>query len=236
MSVMVKAPAEKHPRPHDPNIVPTAPSASIIGGTFVDVEGALGVVRGVRSAGSTPDIVGIATPLAGDPTSADALETLVLPARKKRGFDVLGWLMTAIDPHPGVPTYRTLTRGRNSVLARPVLGSVGNWLMGVEPFRVPDPNAPDGGVWVLGRPNHAAAVAGAAGAALGGAVGALASLGLPKDYMQEYKPRQFAGETILTLCETDEGRVQRDYKLMGKHGAAHRFIARDLRAPERQQV
>ena len=236
MTVMERAPAEQHSRPHDPNLIPTAPRSAIIAGAFKELDGALDVIRAVRSAGSTPDIVGIATPLAGDPNSPDALETLVVPRQSKRRFDPIKWLMTAIDPHPGVPTYQTLTKGQNSVLARPLLGDIGRWLIGVRPFRVPDPNAPGGGVWVLGRPNHAAALGGAAGAALGGAVGALASLGLPEDHMQDYIQHLFAGETILTLCETDEGRVQRDYKLMGKHGAAHRTIARDLRPPERQQV
>ena len=216
-------------------VVPTAQRASIIAGAFADVEGATAVIRAVRSAGSTEDIVGIALPLAGDPHSPDALETL-LPQARKRKFNLGRWLMTVIDPHQPPPDYQRLTKGRNSILARPLLGEIAEWLVGVQEFRVPDPNSPDGGVWVLGRPNHAAAVSGAAGAALGGAVGALAALGLPEEHMQDYIGRLFQGQTILTLCETDDGRTKRDYNLMGRHGALHRFVAAGLHAPDRGQA
>jgi hypothetical protein len=214
--------------------IPTSPRSAVVGGAFKELDSALDVMRAVRSAGSTEDIVGFATPLPGDPDAPDALETLVVPGRK-RGFSLLRWIMTGIDPHQPGPDYRALTRGRNSVLTRPLLGDLSRWLVGVYGFRVPDPNSPDGGVWVLGRPSHAAALGGAGGAALGGAVGALASLGIPEEHIQDYIKRLFDGQTILTLCETDEGRVQRDDRLMAKHGALHRFIARDIHSADIRQ-
>ena len=215
-------------------IIPTSPRSAIVAGTFRDLDGALGVMRALRSAGATEDIIGFAIPLPGDPTSPDALETLIPPKRRRR-FDPIGLAMTILDPHRPPPEYRTLIRGRNSVLARPLLGNLSGWLVGVQEFRVPDPNSPDGGVWVLGRPNHAAAVGGARGAARGGAAGALASLGIPEDHLEDYVKRLFDGQTILTVCETDEGRVQRDEKLMKKHGALDQFTVRDLHVADVRQ-
>ena len=92
-----------------------------------------------------------------------------------------------------------------------------------------------GGVWVLGRPNHAAALGGARGAARGGAAGALASLGIPEEHLEDYIKRLFDGQTLLTTCETDDGRVQRDDKLMAKHHALHRFIERGLHTADVRQ-
>jgi hypothetical protein len=213
--------------------IPTAPRSAVIAGTFKELDGALAVMRALRRAGATEDIIGFATPLPGDPTNPDTLETLIPPRRRR--FDPVGLAMVIIDPHKPPPDYRTLIRGQNSVLARPLLGKLWGWLIGVQEFRVPDPNSPDGGVWVLGRPNHAAAVGGARGAALGGSAGALASLGLPESLIPEYLGRLFDGQTILTLCETDEGRVQRDYKLMGKHGALRRDITPALHGSDVRQ-
>ena len=90
-------------------------------------------------------------------------------------------------------------------------------------FRVPLDDRPGSGTWVLGRPNHASAVAGSEGAALGGAAGALSALGIPAQYIPTFGERLAAGECLFTTCETDVGRVERDLRSMRKHGAANLF-------------
>src|SRR4051794_22721117 len=146
--------------------------------------------------GATEDVIGFATPLPGEPADPATLETL-LAKRRRRRFDPVGLTLAILDPHRPPPEYRTLTRGQNSVLARPLLGNLWGWLIGVQEFHVPNSNSPNGGVWVLGRPNHAAALGGARGAARGGAAGALAALGIPEEHLEDYIKRLFEGQTLL---------------------------------------
>jgi hypothetical protein len=81
----------------------------------------------------------------------------------------------------------------------------------------------DEGVWVLGRPNHAAAMQRVRGDSQEGAPGVLATLAVPPELAIDYAARLAAGECILTTCETDQGRMRRDQQLLRKVGALHLF-------------
>lgn len=234
--------------------VPVAPLAAVLGGLFPDVQGPIKIMRALRAAGTSGDTVGLAVPLPGDPDDPQTMQRLIPPRR--RGFDPVGYLMVVLDPHRPPPTFQSLTWGQNVPLTRSLLGDLSNWLAGVKTFRIPAvPSVANGaatgtdgaaggtdgaatdaedGVWVLGRPNHAAAVAGAEGGALGGSVGALAAFGVPLDLGVAYAQRIIGGEVLFTTCETDEGRTKRDRKLMRKHGGVDIF-ERVIVAPHRQQ-
>ncbi|MGH2350163.1 MAG: hypothetical protein ACRDJN_00935 [Chloroflexota bacterium] len=218
-----------------------APRATVVGGLFRAVDGPIKVMRALRAAGNSSDIVGLAIPLPGDPSDPETLDNLTPP--RKQGFDVLGYVLTVVDPHRPPPDYATLIRGQNSPLTRFFLGDLATWLVGIKSFRIPsiltgslhDPGA--GGVWVLGRSNHAAIVAGAGGGERGGAIGVLASFGLDdKDeaLISAYAQRIIGGECLLTTCETDAGRAKRDARLLRKHGAADLF-ERPIISPRREQ-
>lgn len=220
--------------------VPIAPLATVLGGLFPDVQGPIKIMRALRGAGTSGDTMGLAVPLPGDPDDPQTMQRLIPPRR--RAFDPVGYLMVVLDPHRPPPTFQSLTWGQNAPLTRRLLGDLANWLAGVKTFRIPAvPAGTDGaaagddhGVWVLGRPNHAAAVAGAEGGALGGSVGALAAFGVPLDLGVAYAQRVIGGAVLLTTCETDEGRTKRDRKLMRKHGGVEIF-ERVIVAPHRQQ-
>ena len=127
-------------------LIPTAPRAAIVGGAFKDLDDALAVMRALRGTllsgyGATEDVIGFATPLPGEPADPATLETL-LAKRRRRRFDPVGLTLAILDPHRPPPEYRTLTRGQNSVLARPLLGKLWGWLIGVQEFHVPNPNSP----------------------------------------------------------------------------------------------
>jgi hypothetical protein len=200
----------------------SAPTATIVGGTFADLDAMLGVMRALRSSGSTEDILGFAIPLEGDPTTPEGLAALAnRPVRQR--FDLIRAIRTILDPHEPPPDLASVRRGQNSILATPFLGSLTKWLVGVSTFRIPGDAPGDEGTWVLGRPNHAAAVAGLYGAAQGDRAGALASIGLPLDVHREFGERLECGESVLTTCETDEGRARRDEAWMRKRGAAAVF-------------
>jgi hypothetical protein len=233
----VEAPVapDRAARPSRSAGIPTAPAASVAGGAFKTMDGLLAVLRGLRAARATEDIVGFAIPLEADPTTAEGLET-ILAAHRRRGFNPIEWLLDVIDPHRPPPSPAALMAGYNSILTPFLLGDLSRWLVGVKTFRIPLEQAPGGGVWVLGRPNHAAAIAGATGAALGGAAGALASLGLPADQLEAFAERIAAGQPVLTVCSTDEGRIEQAVRLMRKQGAEGIFIARGLRPEPRGQA
>lgn len=203
------------------------PRAIVVGGLFPTPEGPVRVMRSLRRSGVTGDTVGLAIPLVGDP--ADPTSVTAVTERPPRRFDLLGYLMVVLDPHRPAPDYATLTRGQNSALTRPILGDLATWLVGVKTFRIPavmtGEEKDDGtsGVWVLGRSNHAAAVAGAEGADIGGAIGAMSGLGLSSDLAEAYAKHVIGGACLLTTCQTDEGRARRDLQLMRKHGATKTF-------------
>jgi hypothetical protein len=207
------------------------PRAIVVGGLFPRPPGLLKALRALRSAGATNDVVGLAIPLEGDPTAPDT-PVRVAGLDRRRRFDPVDFLLTVLDPHRPPPQPDGWARGPEGPLAQGVLGDLTHWLVGVYTFRVPlgeglrGPRAsPPGGdgVWVLGRPSHAAAIHGARGAALEGAAGALASLGVPERLAARYAERLAAGESILTVCETDPGRARRDERILSRQGAVELF-------------
>jgi hypothetical protein len=211
------------------------PRAMLVGGTFTSVDGVVAMIEAIRAAGSTEDILGIAIPLDADPTTEEGLLSLARP-RPRKGFNLGRWLLTVLDPHHPVPDVVTLQKGRNSILAQAILGNISRWLVGVKPIRVPGAAGSDPGTWILARPNHAAAVAGQEGAALGGRTGALVSLGVPSDLIDDYAARLAAGESLVTTCETDRGRAERDIRLLKKCGAGVVFGPTPVVSPSRQQA
>ena len=145
-------------------------------------------------------------------------------------FDPVSYFKTVVDPHAPPPEYRTLIAGQNAPLTRLVLQDLANWIAGVKTFRIPPTDVGDvskeatqGGVWVLGRSNHAAAVAGLDGAEVGGFLGALAGIGVQAPLAQDIAGRIAGGEVLLTACETDGPRAARDKKWMRKYGGADLF-------------
>jgi hypothetical protein len=220
---------------------PLPPEAVLVGGLFRSIDGPLTVMRALRRSGAAGDTVGLAVPLPGDPKEPATLEALATPPAKKR-FDVLGYLKTVLDPHAPGPQYRSLIAGQNSALTRLVLKDMSGWIAGVKTFRIPpsmtgnvSKDEAKGGVWVLGRSNHAAAVAGVEGADLGGAVGALAGVGVPPDLVQAFAERIAGGEIVFTTCETDSNRAKRDARWMQKAGASDPF-ERVILSPRRAVI
>jgi hypothetical protein len=195
-------------------------------------------MRALRRSGAAGDTVGFAIPLPGDPDDPNTLERLA--DRRPKRFSLLGYLKVVIDPHTPPPEYRTLIAGQNSSLTRLVLRDMAGWVAGVKTFRIPPTltgkaskaEATQGGVWVLGRSNHAAAVAGSEGGDQGGALGVLTSIGVPSELVRGYAERIAGGEVLFTTCQTDTGRAQRDAKWLRKHGAADVF-ERVIASPRR---
>jgi hypothetical protein len=211
-----------------PPAFPVPPEATIVGGMFPSVEGPLKVMRAMRAKGTAGDAVGLAVPLPGAPDDPETLAKLADRPRKR--FDPVSYLKTVVDPHAPPPEFRTLIAGQNAPLTRLLLQDLANWIAGVKTFRIPptemgdvSKEATQGGVWVLGRSNHAAAVAGLDGAAVGGYLGALAGIGVQAPLAQDIAERIVAGEVLLTTCETDGPRAARDKKWMRKYGGADLF-------------
>jgi hypothetical protein len=229
MTATAESPAPAAPVPAPAVPFPLPPEATVVGGLFPSVDGPLRVMRALRRSGAAGDIVGLAVPLPGDPDDPTTLQRLAAP-RPKKGFDVIGYLKVVFDPHAPPPAYRTLVAGQNSVLTRLVLRDLASWIAGVKTFRIPPTLTGDvskdeaqGGVWVLGRSNHAAAVAGGGEADLGGALGALAGIGVPRDLVLPFAERIAGGQVLLTTCETDAGRARRDSRWLRKNGARDVF-------------
>ncbi len=222
MTTTTTATLERPAAPAAPAARAAAPRAIVVGGTFDDAGRLSETIAALRRAGRSEDVVGLAVPLPGDPETPEVVARIVQQRRRPR-FDPIGFLITVIDPHRPPPDAATLQRGQNSILATLVLGKIAGWLVGVKPFRIPIEQAPEGGVWVLGRPNHAAALAGMEGAATGGTRGALAAIGIPDELAEAFASHLLAGNAVLTTCETDQGRAQRDQQLLRRHGAANLF-------------
>jgi hypothetical protein len=200
-----------------------------VGGMFSSVDGPLKVMRAMRAKGTAGDAVGLAVPLPGDPDDPETLPKLANSQPRKR-FDPVSYLKTVVDPHAPPPEFRTLIAGQNSPLTRLVLRDLANWIAGVKTFRIPPTEVGDvskeatqGGVWVLGRSNHAAAVAGLDGADVGGYLGVLAGIGVQPPVAPAIAERIAGGEVLLTTCETDAARAARDKKWMRKFGGADLF-------------
>jgi hypothetical protein len=198
-----------------------APRAILVGGLFDGPDGVLAALRALRAARATNDVVGLAIPLDGDPTDPGAVVSARGAPAKSR-FDLVRFLLTVVDPHRPVGQPDGWARGRTGILAKVILDDLTRWLVGVSTFRVPGPDGGPG-VWVLGRPNHAAAVNGVRAAAAEGAIGAVASLGVPASLAATYAERLAGGQSVLTTCETDAGRTRRDAKILKRNGAHDTF-------------
>ncbi|HEX2514381.1 MAG TPA: hypothetical protein VH257_06715 [Chloroflexota bacterium] len=212
-----------------PPAFPLPPEATIVGGLFSSVEGPQKVMRAMRSKGTAGDAVGLAVPLPGHPDDPQTLAKLADQRPRKR-FDLVGYLKAVVDPHSPPAEFRALIAGQNAPMTRLLLSDLANWISGVKTFRIPPSEVGDvskeatqGGVWVLGRSNHAAAVAGLDGAEMGGYLGALAGIGVQAPLAQVIAERIAGGEVLLTACETDAGRAARDKKWMRKFGGADLF-------------
>ena len=193
------------------------PRAFLVAALFPSSNGVVGAMRALRSAGRTEDTLGFAIPLEGDPTTGNVRLRGYVPA--KRSLSPLEFVLTVIDPHRPPSTYQQLIAGQNAMMTEPVLGDLAQWVIGVHPFRIPLGPELGSGTWVLGRPNHAAAVAGVEGAAHGGPICALATLGIQDtQVIQEFAERIAAGQCLLTSCETDIGRAGGDRRIFLKHG------------------
>ena len=211
-----------------PPAFPLPPEATIVGGLFSSVEGPQKGMRAMRGKGTAGDAVGLAVPLPGDPDDPETLARLADRPRKR--FDPVSYLKAVVDPHSPPAEFRALIAGQNAPMTRLLLSDLANWISGVKTFRIPPSEVGDvskeatqGGVWVLGRSNHAAAVAGLDGAEVGGYLGVLAGIGVQAPLAQAIAERIAGGEVLLTACETDAGRAARDKKWMRKYGGADLF-------------
>lgn len=200
----------------------TTSHAYVIGGLFTTVQDLADALRALRAARRTEDVVGLAIPLEGDDPADGVVRTRRGDAAAKRRFSLGEFLLTAIDPHRQREWTAGWAPGKNAGLAVELLGDLTRWLVGIQPMKIHD--VPGGEeVWVLGRPNHAAAIQKVAGDSHEGYVGILATLGVPLDYAALCAQRLVAGDCLLTTCETDLGRTRSDARIMRRHGAAHVF-------------
>jgi hypothetical protein len=205
----------------------TTSRAYVVGGLLPSVADLAGALRALRATGQTEDVVGFAIPLEGDDPDAGIVRELRTgddATPRKRGFDLMRFLAVAMDPH-GDSRRRWQLRwapGRNVRVAVEVLGDLTRWLVGIHAFKIHDARGEED-VWVLGRPNHAAAMHKLAGDAREGARGVLATLAVPGDAAAEVGAALTAGYCLLTTCETDENRMKRDLKILRRAGAIQVF-------------
>ncbi len=204
----------------------TTSHAYLVGGLLPSVSALTGALSALRSTGQTEDVVGFAIPLAGDDPDAGIVRELRAESgavQPKRRFDLMGFLMMAMDPHGQRQGWKLRwAPGRNVRVAVDVLGNLTRWLVGIHTFKVNNARG-DEDVWVLGRPNHAAAMHKLAGDAHEGAAGMLATLAVPASAATEVAAALAAGYCLLTTCETDENRMKRDLKILRKAGATQVF-------------
>lgn len=191
--------------------------ACVIGATFTTISQVQQALKAVRATGTAGDIVGFAIPLPGDPkdpaVAAQVIGEMIVP----RGIGA--WFMTVLDPHKPLPTYAEQVSGRNVPLAHAVLGDLTNWIGAAGYMRVPvagrDP------VWIVGRPNHAVSVQGGNGVGRGDA---LVTIGIPAAQLEAFRGAIADGLCVVTTCETDPGRAERDASIMRRAGARSVFV------------
>lgn len=202
--------------------MPVITSAAFVSGAlFPSVASLANALRSLRGAGRTEDVVGFAIPLDGDDPNTSVVRTRSGPPLR-RGFNLVEFLMTALDPHrpSGWPALEA--PGKNSGSSVDLLGNLTRWLVGIQPFAIHEVS----GVppfWVLGRPNHAAALHKITGDAHEGYAGILASFGVVASLASFCADRLAAGDCLLTTCETDANRARDDERFMRKAGAIHLF-------------
>jgi hypothetical protein len=207
--------------------------AYLSGALLPSVDALLSAIKALRATGSTEDVVGLAIPLAGDPNGGEAMvRTRREVDQGKKKFNLIEFLMTAIDPH-GQGRRRARWRlgpGRNVGTASEIMGNVTRWMVGIQTFRIPlpEPVGDETALWVLARPNHAAAIHKLEGDSHEGYVGMMATLGVPASVAAEFVRKLEAGDCLLTTCETDPGRARRDQNIMRRAGATSMFEPQTL--------
>ena len=130
--------------------------------------------------------------------------------------------MTALDPHRRSTWTSGWAPGKNSGAAVELLGDLTRWLVGIQAVRlhgVPGEET----LWVLGRPNHAAAIHKVEGDSQEGLVGMLATYAVAESIAPYVAERLAAGDSVLTTCESDANRARNDERIMKKAGAVRIF-------------
>lgn len=209
------------PSRHDGDAPVITSRAYLSGALFPSVASLAAALSALRGAGRTEDVVGLAIPLDGDDPDAGIVRPRA-GLTPKRGFDLVEFLMTALDPHKPSGWVGNWAPGKNSGTAVDLLGDVTRWLVGIQPFAIHGlPGVAP--FWVLGRPNHAAAVHKIAGDAHEGFAGILASFGVVESLALVCAERLAAGDCLLTTCESDLNRARGDERIMKKAGAVQIF-------------
>ena len=219
--------AEFLSRPELHTAAPVVTSRGFVAGAlFPSVEALAAALRSLRDAGRTEDVVGLLIPLEGDDPSEGIVRTRRDPA-PPRGFNLVEFLMTALDPHQPSGWEGGWAPGKNSGIAVELLGDVTRWLIGIQAVRL---HGVPGGepLWVLGRPNHAAAIHKVPGDSREGLVGMLATYGVVESLAPHVAERLAAGDCVLTTCESDANRARNDERIMKKAGAVRLFDRLEL--------
>jgi hypothetical protein len=208
--------------------------AYVCGALFPSVESLAAALRALRGAGRTEDVVGLLIPLEGDDPDEGIVRTRrdVAPAR---GFNLIEFLMTALDPHRPSGWQGGWAPGTNAGAAVELLGDLTRWLVGIQAVRIH--GTPSGApLWVMGRPNHAAAIHKVEGDSQEGYVGMLATYAIVESLAPYVAERLAAGDCVLTTCESDLNRAQNDERMMKKAGAVQLFdrLPLDWRYGDRQ--
>ena len=193
----------------------------VSGALFPTVKSLASALRALRGAGRTEDVVGLLIPLEGDDPAAGIVRARRDTPPPPR-FNLVEFLMTALDPHRPSGWQSGWAPGKNAGAAVDLLGDLTRWLVGiqavclhgtpgVEPF------------WVLGRPNHAAAIHKILGDSQEGFVGMLATYAIVEPLAPYVAERLAAGDCVLTTCESDANRASSDERIMKKAGAIQMF-------------
>ncbi|HET7772029.1 MAG TPA: hypothetical protein VFN74_24870 [Chloroflexota bacterium] len=193
----------------------------ISGALFPSVEDLARALRALRGAGRTEDVVGLLIPLDGDDPAAGIARARREPA-PRRGFSLGEFLMTALDPHRQTTWTAGWAPGKNSGAAVELLGDVTRWLVGIQAVRLHGIPGEEP-LWVLGRPNHAAAIHKLEGDSQEGLVGMLATYAIAESIAPYVAERLSAGDCVLTTCESDANRARNDERIMKKAGAVRVF-------------
>jgi hypothetical protein len=193
----------------------------VAGALFPSVETLAAALRSLRGAGRTEDVVGLLIPLEGDDPDAAVVRARRDPA-PRRGFNLVDFLMTALDPHRPSGWQSGWAPGKNAGVAVDLLGGLTRWLIGIQAVRL---HGVPGGepLWVLGRPNHAAAIHKVTGDSQEGYAGMLATYAVAESLAPYVAERLAAGDCMLTTCESDANRARSDERMMRKAGAIQIF-------------
>ena len=198
----------------------------VAGALFPSVASLAAALRALRSAGRTEDVVGLLIPLEGEDPDEGIVRNRrdAAPARR---FNLGEFLMTALDPHRPAGWRAGWAPGKNSGTSVDLLGDLTRWLVGIQAVRLHGTPGVEP-FWVLGRPNHAAAIHKVLGDSQEGLVGMLATYGVVESLAPYVAERLAAGDCVLTTCESDANRAKNDERIMKKAGAIQLFDLLEL--------